>query len=102
MAEKTKQGETADMSTQRFFSDPLRPLHPEQGITARDYLDALECHVKVPMQTAYLELCDLINGLPNDEIERAGNFLQIQLSAFMQWEQIDKKVMEDYKASVQV
>ncbi len=100
MKEKTKIQEE-DRSIQRFFSDPLRPLHPEKGITARDYFDALDCHVKVPMQVAYLELCEMINGLPESEMERASNFLQIQKTAFFLWEQIDKRIMEDYKASIQ-
>ncbi len=80
------------------FSVLIRQIDTGKGITARDYFDALDCQVKVPLQTAYLELCELINDLPKAEMERADNFLQIQRSAFMLWEQMDKKVMEDYRA----
>jgi len=93
MKEETNQGE--EMGTP--FSVLIRPLDTDKGITARDYFDALDCQVKVPLQTAYLELCELVNELPKDDMERADNFLQIQRSAFLLWEQMDKKVLEDYQ-----
>lgn len=94
MKEETKQKEEMGAP----FSVLIRTLHPDKGITARDYFDALDCHIKGPLQVAYLELSELISGLPKDEMERADNFLQIQRAAFMLWEQIDKKVLDDYRA----
>lgn len=79
------------------FSALIRPLNAGERITARDYFDALDCQVKVPLQAAYFELCELINELPKAYMEKADNFLQIQRSAFMLWEQMDKKILEDHK-----
>jgi hypothetical protein len=94
MKQKTNQEETTGLP----FSILIHTLNPDKGITARDYFDALDCQVKVPLQTAYLELCELINGLPENDMERADSFLQIQRSAFILWEQMDKKMMmEDYQ-----
>ena len=80
------------------FSVLIRPLESAEGITTQDYLNALDMEVKTPLQVAYYELCELINELPKGDMERAGNFLQIQRSAFMLWEQIDKKMLEDSRA----
>lgn len=79
------------------FSVLIKKSGTNKGITARDYFEALDCQVKVPLQTAYLELCELINELPKNDMERADNFLQIQRSAFILWEQMDKKILEDAK-----
>ena len=97
MEEKANQEE--EMGTP--FGVLVRTLETDKGITARDYFDALDCQIKVPLQVAYSELCELISGLPKDDMERADNFLQIQRSAFMLWEQMDKKVLEDYRARAQ-
>ena len=94
MNEQTKQNEEYVAP----FSVLIRTLDTDKGITARDYFDALDCQIKVPLQTAYLEICELISGLPKDDMERADNFLQIQRSAFILWEQIDKKVLDDHQA----
>ena len=79
------------------FSVLIRPIDPAKGITARDYLDELDLHVKEPLQVAYVEICELISELPKVEMERADGFLSIQRAAFMLWEQMDKKVLEDYQ-----
>ena len=81
-----------------LFSVLISTPDTDKGITASDYLDVLDCQIKVPLQVAYLELCELISELPKDSMERADNFLLIQKSAFILWEQIDKKVMEDHQA----
>jgi hypothetical protein len=99
--EKMKEITNQEEETGAPFSVLIRPLDIGKGITARDYFDALDCQVKVPLQVAYLELCELINELPKDDMDRADNFLQIQRSAFMLWEQMDKKVLEDHKAHAQ-
>jgi hypothetical protein len=93
MEEKTKQDKEFEMP----FSALIRTLDPDKGLTAWDYLEALDCHVKGLLQLAYLELCELIYELPRSEMKRADSFLQIQQCAFMLWEQMDKKVMEDYQ-----
>ena len=90
MKEKTKQEKTSKWS---IYSEMIRPLDPEKGITVMDYLNALDCNVKESLRTAYEELGELINELPKDEMEKADSFLSIQRGAFMLWEQIDKKVM---------
>ena len=93
MEEKTNQEE--EMGTP--FSILIRPLDTDKGITARDYLDALDLHVKEPLRVAYLELCESINELPKVEMKRADSYLSIQRAAFMLWEQMDKKILEDYQ-----
>ena len=95
MKEETKQEE----ATGSPFGVLIRPIDPAKGITARDYLDALDLHVKEPLRVAYLELCSSINELPKVEMERADSYLSIQRAAFMLWEQMDKKVLEDYRAA---
>ena len=37
------------------FSALIRPLNAGERITVRDYFDALDCQVKVPLQAAYFE-----------------------------------------------
>jgi hypothetical protein len=97
MKKKTNQEETEDRSVDRLFSDPLRVSDPAKGLTAWDYFNALDSHVKDPLRVVYLELCELISELPQADMERADRFLTIQRSALMLWEQIDKQVLEDHK-----
>jgi hypothetical protein len=82
------------------FGVLIRPLDPEKGITARDYFDDLDCHVKGPLHLAYFELSELISvsGLSKADMERADAFLSVQRAAFMLWEQMDKKVVEDHQS----
>ena len=93
MKEETKQEE----ATGSPFGVLIHQLDTDKGITTADYCNALDLHVKEPLQVAYLELCELINELPKVEMERADSFLSIQRAAFMLWEQMDKKVLEDYQ-----
>jgi hypothetical protein len=80
------------------FNIAIRATDPLKGITTADYLNALDCNVKGPLQRAFFELCDLLNELPKEAMETADDYLGIQRTAFMLWEQIDEKVMEDYRA----
>ena len=97
MKKKTNQEE--EKGGGGLFSELISTLDTDkEGITASDYLNVLDCQIKVPLQVAYFELCELISELPKDTMERADNFLLIQKSAFMLWEQVDKKVLEDHQA----
>jgi hypothetical protein len=98
MKQQTMQEETTSRSVDRLFSDPLRVSDPAKGLTAWDYFNALDCNIKDPLRVAYFELCELISGLPKDDMERADRYLTIQRTALMLWEQIDKAVLEDHKA----
>lgn len=91
MEQKTNHEETSKWS---IFSEMIRASDPAKGITAMDYLNALDFNVKEPLRVAYMELCESISELPEAEMERADSFLAIQKSALMLWEQIDKKVLE--------
>jgi len=95
MEENTKQEETSRWS---IFSEMIRASDPAKGITAMDYLNVLDLNVKEHLRAAYVELCESISELPTAEMERADSFLAIQKGALMLWEQLDKKVLEDYQA----
>jgi hypothetical protein len=54
-----------------LFSYPIQALDPEEGITIEDYMDALDSQVRAPLRIVYLELCELINSLPENDMYRA-------------------------------
>ena len=77
------------------FGDVIRPIDPDKGITITDYLNALDLNVKTPLQRAFLELSELISEMPMEHMGAADDYLSIQRTAFLLWEQIDRKVMEE-------
>jgi len=85
-----------------IFSEMIRPIDPAKGITTRDYLDALDFNVKEPIKFAFWELCEAINGLPENEMRKADGLLSIQRAALMLWEQIDEKILKDCKEKREV
>ena len=78
------------------FNVVIRVSDADTGISATDYLNALDLHVKGPLHRASFELSELICNLPKEEMKIADDYLSIQRAAFIVWEQIDKEVLEDF------
>jgi len=73
------------------FRFPIHARDQEKGIMIDEYMDALELQVKVPLCVVFNELCELISGLPQDDIDQADAYISIFKNAMTLWELIDER-----------
>jgi hypothetical protein len=55
--------------------------------------------VKVPLCVVFNELCELISGLPQDDMFKADAYISIFKSVMTVWELIDERVVDEKRTA---